>query len=127
MPDHAHLLVRGMAATSDLRRFVKTAKERSGRAYRKRCDKRLWQEGYFERVLRDDSEARRYARYIVTDPVRAGLVASVAEYEHVGTTEWTIDELTNVSLDEPSASQVMHAGPKSLARPTPSRNCLAAV
>jgi hypothetical protein len=52
--DHAHLLVRGLAATSDLRRFVKSAKERSGRAYRIRAD------------------ARRYAAYIVNNPVRAG-------------------------------------------------------
>jgi putative transposase len=100
MPDHAHLLVQALDATSDLRHFVKFAKERSGRAYRKRCDKRLWQEGYFERVLRDDSEAREYARYIVNNPVRAGLVRTVMEYEFVGATEWTLEELTEVVPDE---------------------------
>jgi REP element-mobilizing transposase RayT len=94
MPDHAHLLVEGLTATSDLRRFVKSAKERSGRAYRIRADARLWQEGYFERVLRDDADARRYAKYIVTDPVRSGLVAKVTDYQFVGSTEWTLEELT---------------------------------
>jgi len=100
MPDHAHLLVRGLSATSDLRLFVKTAKEESGRAYSKRCDKRLWQEGYFDRVLRDDADARGYAAYIVTDPVRSGLVAKVTDYQFVGSTEWTLDDLARVDCNE---------------------------
>ena len=96
MPDHAHLLVKGLTSKSDLRRFAKVSKERSGRTYRKRSGQRLWQEGYFDRVLRDDADARRYAEYIVLNPVRAGLVAVAAEYEYVGSTEWSIDELTDV-------------------------------
>jgi putative transposase len=100
MPDHVHLLVKAIDKGSDLRRFAKMSKQRSGYAYRTRCDKRLWQEGYFERVLRDDSEAREIARYIVTNPVRAGLVTRADEYEFVGTTEWTIEELSRVALDE---------------------------
>ena len=111
MPDHAHLLVGALGATSDLRRFVKTAKERSGRAYRKRCDERLWQEGYFDRVLRDDADARRYAAYIVNNPVRAGLVTSPTEYEFVGATKWTIEELTGVALDNEVLWSIMNAGP----------------
>ena len=97
MPDHVHLLVKGIDEESDLRQFAKLSKQRTGYEYKNRCGALLWQEGYFERVLRDDSEARHIARYIVTNPVRAGLVASAAEYAHVGTTEWTIEELTNVA------------------------------
>ena len=52
MPDHVHLLVEGLTDTSDLTRFAKMAKQRSGGIYRRRFGKRLWQEGYFERVLR---------------------------------------------------------------------------
>ena len=96
---------------------MKSAKERSGRAYRKRYGDRLWQEGYFERVLRDDADARTYAAYIVSNPVRAGLVTKSADYEHVGATEWTLDELTDVSLD---GTRNIYAGPKAQARPTPS-------
>ena len=110
MPDHAHLLVRAQDATSDLRQFVKSAKEQSGRGYRKRHGKRLWQEGYFERVLRDETEAREYARYIVNNPVRAGLVATVAEYEFVGATEWTLDELTNEELSTEGAPRTVTPG-----------------
>ena len=76
-----------------------------GRALRSSCvlkhvGERLWQEGYFDRVLRDDADARAYARYIVTNPMRAGLVAGAAEYKYLGTTEWTIEELTDVALND---------------------------
>ena len=80
MPDHAHLLVEGMSATSDLRRFAKMAKQRSGGVHRRRCGQRLWQEGYFERVLRDRDDVRSIARYIIENPLRAGL----SNYPYVG-------------------------------------------
>ena len=110
MPDHVHLLAMGVAADSDLRRFVKTAKERSGRAYRKRAGKRLWQEGYFERVLRDEAEARKCARYVVLNPVRAGLVRAPTDYPHVGSTGWTIDDLAR-ALDQQGASEMLGRSP----------------
>ena len=99
MPDHVHLLVKGEKESSDLRRFVKASKERSGRTYRKRLGVRLWQEGYFERVLRNPADARECAEYIVNNPVRAGLVANLTEYKYTGATAWTADELTNAALD----------------------------
>jgi putative transposase len=73
MPDHAHLLVQGTAETSDLKRFAKMAKQRSGGIHRRQCGVRLWQEGYFERVLRDGDDVQEIARYIVENPIRAGL------------------------------------------------------
>jgi putative transposase len=100
MPDHVHLLVTAVDEESDLRRFVKISKQRSGYDYTQRTSRRLWQEGYFDRVLRDDADAREYATYIVTNPVRAGLVANAAEYAHVGTARWTIEELLRVDSDE---------------------------
>ena len=100
MPDHVHLLVKGVDEESDLRHFAKMSKQRSGYAYKNEHGARLWQEGYFERVLRDDSEAREIARYIVSNPVRARLVACATDYEHVGSTEWTIEELTKMVPEE---------------------------
>jgi putative transposase len=68
MPDHVHLLVEGMTVTSDLRRFVKMAKQRSGGVHRRRHGVRLWQEGYYERVLRDRDDAPDFVRYIANNP-----------------------------------------------------------
>ena len=84
MPDHVHLLVEGLSASSDLKRFAKMAKQRSGGVHRRRCGQRLWQEGYFERVLRDGDDLRSIAQYIVDNPIRAGLVERPEQYPHVG-------------------------------------------
>ena len=118
MPDHLHLLVTGQKENSDLRSFVKSCKERSGRKYRKRFGERLWQEGYFERVLRNPADARKCAEYIVSNPVRAGLVVRAEEYDYLGVTPWAIDELTADALNNGVPRSAMNAGPTEQARPT---------
>ncbi len=74
MPDHAHLLIEGMTDAADLQRFVKRAKQRSGQAYAHQTHRRLWQEGYYDGVLRAEEDSRAIARYVIENPVRAGLV-----------------------------------------------------
>ena len=93
MPDHAHLLVEGTTDQSDFRRFTKLAKQRSGAAYALTATQRLWQKGYYERVLRRDDDARIIARYILENPVRAGLVRAPNEYAYLGSDVWSVDEL----------------------------------
>ena len=93
MPDHAHLLIEGVSSDSDFKRFAKMAKQRSGGLYARTRHQRLWQDGYFERVLRDDADAREFARYVVNNPVRAGLVESPEEYPFVGSDVWSLKEL----------------------------------
>src|ERR1041384_1124545 len=84
MPDHVHLLVEARDDRSDLKRFAKLAKQRSGAAHALAGQGKLWQEGYYERILRDDEALRDVARYIIANPVRAGLVTSPLEYPYSG-------------------------------------------
>lgn len=42
----------------------------------------LWQAGYHDRALRREEDLRSVARYVVANPVRAGLVSRVGEYSH---------------------------------------------
>ena len=93
MPDHVHLLIEGLADTSDLRKFAKLAKQRAGAQYSFQTGKTLWQEGYFEHVLRSDDDARQLARYIIENPVRAGLVSTPFEYPYLGSDVWTLEDL----------------------------------
>jgi len=93
MPDHIHLLVEGTTSEANLRRFVKLSKQRSGFGFARVTGQRLWQDGYFERVLRKDEDAKEIARYILENPVRAGLVKWPAEYRYLGSTVWNIDAL----------------------------------
>ena len=93
MPDHAHLLVEGLFDTSNLRRFTKRAKQHSGAAYALRHGTPLWQEGYYDRVLRKDNDAREVARYILWNPVRAGIVDAPVSYPFLGSDVWRVDDL----------------------------------
>ena len=93
MPDHAHALVEGLTPDASLRLFVKSAKESSGRAYCRRARQRLWQEGYYEHVLRREEDARAVARYIIENPVRAGLVDHPSAYPYLGSDRWTLSQL----------------------------------
>ena len=89
MPEHVHLAVEGLLPTSDLRAFVKTAKQRSTVALHSelRVDK-VWQPGYFERVLRYDEAMDTLVRYILENPVRAGLVTRAEDYPYSGALYW---------------------------------------
>jgi len=93
MPDHVHALIEGLSDDSNLRVFAKSAKETSGRAYFRRFGCPLWQEGYYEHVLRAEEDARAIAPYVLENPIRAGLVASAADYPYIGSDRWTIRDL----------------------------------
>ena len=59
---------------------VAIAKQKSGFDFAMRDGYRLWQKGYYERVLRDEEASAEIIRYILANPVRSGLVAEPAEY-----------------------------------------------
>jgi hypothetical protein len=40
----------------------------------------LWQTGYHDRAIRDGEDLLPFARYIVANPLRAGLVEKIGDY-----------------------------------------------
>jgi REP element-mobilizing transposase RayT len=84
MPDHVHLLVYGTSLDADLRALVVHFKKLTGFEYSQRAGRRLWQAGYHDRVLRDDESTEAVARYVLENPVRAGLAREIGEYPHAG-------------------------------------------
>jgi REP element-mobilizing transposase RayT len=84
MPDHVHLLVRGGSPDVSLQRFVHQAKQLSAHAYRSIRRQPLWQRGYHDRVLRPHTPLADVIRYIVQNPVRAGLVENADKYRFSG-------------------------------------------
>jgi putative transposase len=93
MPDHLHLLLEGITPAADLCRFVKRAKQGTGQRYAHRVRAPLWQAGYYERVLRPSDDVQEYVRYIVENPVRAGLVHAVADYPYVGSSVCSLRDI----------------------------------
>ncbi len=93
MPDHVHLLMEGCHENADLRQFAHRARMHSGFDFAQRFGQRLWQHGYYDRVLRNDESTREVARYVLANPVRAGLVGTPEEYPYSGS-----DALSMVDL-----------------------------
>ena len=81
MPDHVHLVLEGKTGRSDLRRCAKLTKQRVECVARKEFQvHRLWQKGYYERVLRSRHAVEAAVRYVLENPVRAGLARAIGEY-----------------------------------------------
>jgi hypothetical protein len=68
-------------------------KQRVGYHYKQRTGECLWQESYFDHVLRDDEETDRAMRYVLENPVRKGLVPRFEDYPYAGSDVLTIEHL----------------------------------
>ena len=81
MPDHLHWLFQ-LLESQDLATAVKTFKARSARTISRKLGRRgaLWQPGYYDHAVRRDEDLLAIARYIVANPLRAGLVESLGDY-----------------------------------------------
>ena len=93
MPDHVHLLADGRTEQADLRQYVHQAKQRAGFEFAKKYGTRLWQPSFDDHVLRDDEATLSVARYIIENPVRAGLVRSPLDYPYLGSTQYPIAQV----------------------------------
>jgi REP element-mobilizing transposase RayT len=80
MPDHLHVLLKGANASSAFLPFMKLMRQRTAIFYRRLTGESLWQEGCFDRVLRPDDAPAAVARYMMENPVRAGLVSKPEDY-----------------------------------------------
>ncbi|MCG8393193.1 MAG: transposase [Pseudomonadales bacterium] len=77
MPDHLHWLFQ-LGADESLSRVMLRVKGRSGRL----CGQAVWQKGYHDHAVRKEESIRDMARYIVANPLRAGLVRSLKDYPY---------------------------------------------
>ncbi len=93
MPDHAHLLVEGISAAADLRAFVVSCKQQSGYWFRQTSGERLWEDGFYDHVLRDEEQTLAVIKYILANPVRAGLAKTIGEYPFAGSDVYSIEEV----------------------------------
>jgi putative transposase len=81
MPDHVHWLI-GLGRQFTLGTLVGRLKAISARNVNRACGRNgtVWAPAYHDHALRGDEDLTPVARYIVANPLRAGLVQSVAHY-----------------------------------------------
>ncbi|SEM41136.1 REP element-mobilizing transposase RayT [Pseudoxanthomonas sp. GM95] len=82
MPDHWHGLIE--LGDEPLSRAVARAKAVASRDWRRGCGStaRLWAHGFHDHALRKEENQLHVARYIIANPLRAGLVKRVGDYPY---------------------------------------------
>jgi REP element-mobilizing transposase RayT len=80
MPDHFHWLT--VLQQGSVEQLMQRVKGRSARVLNQALGRsgRLWQSGYHDRALRREEDVQAVARYIVANPLRAGLVGRLGDY-----------------------------------------------
>ena len=77
MPNHLHWLLQ-INQRQTLSTIVKSVKAKSAQA----IGKPIWQAGFYDHAIRNDEDIVNIARYIIANPIRAGLVKKVGDYPH---------------------------------------------
>jgi len=81
MPDHLHWLIQ-LGEKYDLSTVVASTKSQSARyinQYVKQTGQ-FWQTGFHDRALRREDDLQQVARYVIANPLRAGLVNNIGNY-----------------------------------------------
>ena len=83
MHDHLHWLFQ-LGDKASLSIVMKRLKATSARSINKHLGRQgsVWQKAYHDRAVRDGEDIRQLARYIVGNPLRAGLVGDLGGYSH---------------------------------------------
>ena len=85
MPDHVHILVQD----DDLIGMVRTFKGRmTPKSRALEPSRKLWQESFYDHILRKEESVLKVADYIWQNPVRAGLVDHPSQYPWSGSEVW---------------------------------------
>src|SRR5207248_7568715 len=98
MPDHLHALTIGASDGFNARHSADVFRRQSAYFFRRAGHGRLWQEGYYDRVLRAEEATPAVVRYIVENPVRAGLCHEAAAYPFSGSSKYSLQELIALAL-----------------------------
>ena len=83
MPDHFHGLV-SLESGGELSALMNKVKGTSARELNRRLGRHgiCWQPGFYDHALRKEEDRVQTGRYIIANPLRAGLVKRLGDYPH---------------------------------------------
>lgn len=84
MPDHFHwlLTLKSLPGISRIMQSVKRHSARQINLNTGNTNRALWQNGFHDHAIRKEEDLKSIARYIVANPLRAGLVERISDYPH---------------------------------------------
>lgn len=84
MPEHLHFLALGTSTASHLLKFMQSFKQKTTFGYSETTGATLWQNNFYDHILRSHEDPARVAAYIWLNPVRKNLCKEFQEYPYSG-------------------------------------------
>jgi REP element-mobilizing transposase RayT len=84
MPDHFHVIIRGLDEGSDTWRAMVDFKQRTGYWFSQSGLGFEWQQSFYDHIIREDEDLIAQIRYIADNPVRKGMATHWSEYPYTG-------------------------------------------
>ena len=93
MPDHLHLILEGSDEKSNLLKAIYFFKQKTGFWLSKNMRQFCWQKDFYDHIHRKDEDLKKQIRYILDNPVRAGLVKNWEEYPFKGSLDYDLEDI----------------------------------
>ena len=102
MPTHLHLIIHPSEKTS-IALVMKKIKGHSSYPINKYLNQKgsLWQEDYFEHIIRNKLDFKEKVDYIHKNPVKAGLVENMKEYKYSSYRNYYFGDESIIRIDFP--------------------------
>lgn len=84
MPDHIHLVFKKNQGSRSVQTIVSTLKRQILMRCRAKGHGVQWQSGFYDRIVREYEMSDEFVKYVLLNPVRAGIVGDFAEYKYCG-------------------------------------------
>jgi len=85
MPNHLHLLLAPVEKGLSVSRFIGGFKSKTTRlSWGIGISGKLWQDRFYDRILRKQEDLKTIGQYILDNPVRKGLVSKWQDYKYLG-------------------------------------------
>jgi putative transposase len=96
LPDHIHLLIKPHKKEGNFASIVHSIKRNFTINYKGALETteefHAWQPGYWDHIIRDESDFQRHVDYIHWNPVKHGNVSSPEEWANSSYNEWISEE-----------------------------------
>lgn len=84
MPDHLHIILSGKNKNSNIKKCIESFKQKTGFWLAQNKEEFRWQKDYYDHILRGKNDLINHIKYIINNPVKAGMVDDWKHYKFLG-------------------------------------------
>jgi putative transposase len=84
MPDHLHLIIKGLDPRSRPKFAVERFKHQTGNWLKENAPSFSWQDDFYDHIIRKSEDWNAQIQYIAANPMRAGLAEDMLTYPFTG-------------------------------------------